>query len=99
MREYWGNVPVVVKAYSWARAMGAEGIKDAADLSVLANNYMEKRLLQIRGVTRSHPDATTPRLEMTRYSIEAGHARHRHQRLRRPEPDGRLRHRRVLARA
>jgi glycine dehydrogenase subunit 2 len=70
VREYWGNIPVVVKAYSWARAMGAEGIKDAADLSVLANNYMEKRLLRIRGVTRSHPDATTPRLEMTRYSIE-----------------------------
>ena len=70
VREYWGNVPVVVKAYSWARAMGAEGIKDAADLTVLANNYMETRLLQIRGVTRSHPDATTPRLEMTRYSLE-----------------------------
>ena len=70
VREYWGNVPVVVKAYSWARAMGAEGIKDAADLSVLANNYMETRLLQVRGVTRSHPDATTPRLEMTRYSLE-----------------------------
>jgi glycine dehydrogenase subunit 2 len=70
VREYWGNVPVVVKAYSWARAMGAQGIKDAADLSVLANNYMEKRLLAIRGVSRSHPDATTPRLEMTRYSVE-----------------------------
>ena len=97
VREYWGNVPVVVKAYSWARAMGAEGIKDAADLSVLANNYMEKRLLQIRGVTRSHPDATTPRLEMTRYSLEQVTQRHRHQRLRHPEPDGRLRDRRVLA--
>jgi glycine dehydrogenase subunit 2 len=70
VREYWGNVPVVLKAYSWARAMGADGIRDAADLSVLANNYMEKRLLAIRGVTRSHPDATTPRLEMTRYSLE-----------------------------
>jgi glycine dehydrogenase subunit 2 len=70
VREYWGNIPVVVKAYSWARAMGAEGIKDAADLSVLANNYMEKRLLQLRGISRSHPDATTPRLEMTRYSLE-----------------------------
>ena len=70
VREYWGNVPVVVKAYSWARAMGADGIKDAADLSVLANNYMEKRLLAIRGVSRSHPDATSPRMEMTRYSLE-----------------------------
>jgi glycine dehydrogenase subunit 2 len=70
VREYWGNVPVVLKAYSWARAMGAEGIRDAADLSVLANAYMERRLLEVRGVTRSHPDATTPRMEMTRYSIE-----------------------------
>ena len=45
-----------MKAYAWARAMGAEGIHEASDISVLANNYMEKRLLEIRGVTRSHPD-------------------------------------------
>lgn len=70
VREFWGNVPQVVKAYSWTRAMGAEGLRTAADLSVLANNYMERRLLAVRGVTRSHPDATTPRLEMTRYSLE-----------------------------
>lgn len=70
VREYWGNVPVVVKAYSWARAMGAEGIRAAADLSVLANNYMEKRLMHVRGVTKSQPHLTAPRLEMTRYSIE-----------------------------
>jgi glycine cleavage system P protein (glycine dehydrogenase) subunit 2 len=69
VREYWGNVPVVLKAYSWARAMGAEGIREAADLSVLANNYMEKRLLRIRGVSISNPDVTAPRLEMTRYSL------------------------------
>jgi glycine dehydrogenase subunit 2 len=30
---------------------------------------MEKRLLGIRGVTRSHPDAPGWRLEMTRYSL------------------------------
>lgn len=69
VREFWGNVPEVVKAYSWTRAMGAGGIREAADLSVLANNYMEKRLLQIPGVTKSHPDLTAPRLEMTRYSL------------------------------
>ena len=69
VREFWGNVPQVVKAYSWARAMGAEGIRDAADLSVLANNYMERRLLAIRGITKSHPHLTAPRLEMTRYSL------------------------------
>ena len=70
IREYWGNVPQVVKAYSWTRAMGADGIRQAADLSVLANAYMEQRLLQVRGVSKSHPDVTVPRLEMTRYSLE-----------------------------
>ena len=70
VREFWGNVPQIVKAYAWARAMGAEGIRQAADLSVLANNYMEKRLLRIRGVTKSYSGLTAPRLEMTRYSIE-----------------------------
>jgi len=70
LREFWGNVPQVVKAYSWARAMGAEGIRMAADLSVIANNYMEKRLLALRGVRKSQPHLTAPRLEMTRYSLE-----------------------------
>jgi glycine dehydrogenase subunit 2 len=70
VREFWGNVPQLVYAYAWSRAMGAGGIRQAADISVLANNYMEKRLLAIRGVTKSQPHLTAPRLEMTRYSLE-----------------------------
>ena len=69
VREFWGNVPQVVKAYAWARAMGAEGIREAADLSVLANNYLERRLLEIPGITRSHPEIDVRRLEMTRFSL------------------------------
>ena len=69
VREFFGNVPQVVKAYAWARAMGAEGISEASDLSVLANNYMEKRLLAIRGVTKSHPHLDGAAMEMTRYSL------------------------------
>jgi glycine dehydrogenase subunit 2 len=69
VREFLGNVPQIVKAYAWARAMGAEGISEASDLSVIANNYMEDRLLAIRGVTRSHPGLPQRRLEMTRYSL------------------------------
>jgi glycine dehydrogenase subunit 2 len=69
VREYMGNLHQVVKAYGWARAMGAEGLAEASDMSVILNNYMEKRLLGIRGVSRSHPDAPGWRLEMTRYSL------------------------------
>ena len=71
VREFLGNVPQVIKAYGWARAMGAEGIREASDLSVLANNYMESRLVKIRGVSRSHPEQAAWRLEMTRYSLGA----------------------------
>jgi glycine dehydrogenase subunit 2 len=69
VREFWGNIPQVVKAWTWARAMGADGIREASDLSVLANNYMEKRLLEIRGVTRSNPQVDAYRMEMTRYGL------------------------------
>ena len=67
IREFWGNIPQVLKAYAWARAMGAEGIDEASDLSVLANNYMQHKLLRIRGIEKSHPQLTGHRLEMTRY--------------------------------
>jgi glycine cleavage system P protein (glycine dehydrogenase) subunit 2 len=70
VREFLGNVPQVLKAYAWVRAMGAEGIEAASDLSVLASNYIDARLSRIRGVTRSHPQVPGPRMEMTRYSLE-----------------------------
>lgn len=70
VREYMGNLQQVVKAYAWARAMGAEGLREASDISVILNNYMEKRLLKVRGVSRSHPDQPGWRLEMTRYSLQ-----------------------------
>lgn len=69
VREFLGNAHQVVKAYSWILAMGGDGILAAADLSVLANNYMETRLLAIPGVTKSYPHLTKHRLEMTRYSL------------------------------
>jgi glycine dehydrogenase subunit 2 len=69
VREFMGNLHIVMRAYAWARGMGAEGIHEASDLSVLANNYMEKGLLAIRGVSKSHPAIGGPRMEMTRYSL------------------------------
>lgn len=70
VREFIGNVQQLVKAYSWTRAMGTDGLRVAADLSVLANNYMEQRLMAIPGVTMSFAGQALPRLEMTRYSLE-----------------------------
>jgi len=69
VREFWGNIPQVMKAYAWARSMGADGINEASDLSVLANNYMDSRLAGIRGLERSNPQLDVPRLEMTRWGL------------------------------
>ena len=57
-----------MKAYAWTRAMGAAGIDQASDLSVLANNYMDSKLAKIRGLSRSHPANRKWRMEMTRWS-------------------------------
>ncbi|MEM9249533.1 MAG: aminomethyl-transferring glycine dehydrogenase subunit GcvPB [Pseudomonadota bacterium] len=69
VREFWGNVPQVVKAYAWARAMGAEGIQLASDISVVANNYMDKKLGEIPGLAISNPGTEVHRMEMTRWSL------------------------------
>ncbi len=69
VREFWGNVPQVVKAYAWTRGMGAEGIKLASDISVVANNYMDKRLSEIPGLVISNPEISVNRMEMTRWSF------------------------------
>ncbi len=73
IREFWGNVPQVVKAYAWARAMGAEGIQLASDISVVANNYMDHRLAKLPGIARSNPHVTSRRMEMTRWSLAPLH--------------------------
>ena len=69
IREYLGNLNEVVKAYTWLIAMGGDGIKEAADISVLANNYMQTRLAALPGVTMSFPEMKQHRMEMTRYSL------------------------------
>ncbi len=70
IREYLGNIPQVFKAYAWTRAMGADGINEASDISVLTSNYIDSRIVKIPGVTRSHPNLPGYRMEMTRYSLE-----------------------------
>jgi glycine dehydrogenase subunit 2 len=69
VREFWGNVPQVVKAYAWARSMGADGIALASDISVIANNYMDKKLAEIPGLQISNPSINSYRMEMTRWSL------------------------------
>ncbi|MET0885218.1 MAG: aminomethyl-transferring glycine dehydrogenase subunit GcvPB [Mycetocola sp.] len=64
---FYGVVPNLVRAYSWILALGAEGIKAVAEIAVLNNNYLMKRILEIPGA--SAPYATgRRRIEQVRYS-------------------------------
>ncbi len=69
MAPFYGNASVVLKAYAWAMSLGAEGLREVAEIAVLNNNYLLTKMLEIRGV--SAPYATGKRrIEQVRYSWE-----------------------------
>ncbi|OGO56453.1 MAG: glycine dehydrogenase [Chloroflexi bacterium RBG_16_72_14] len=71
VRSGLGNIGSTLKAYAWVCAMGAEGLRDAAHMAVLNNNYLLQKVLAIPGASLSFA-ATNPtrRLEQARYSWE-----------------------------
>ncbi|MEM6961092.1 MAG: aminomethyl-transferring glycine dehydrogenase subunit GcvPB [Myxococcota bacterium] len=44
LRSFHGNFGMMVRAYSYLREMGAEGLKQATDMAVLNANYLRARL-------------------------------------------------------
>ena len=61
---------VVLKAYSWVMNLGAEGLKECAEVSVINNNYLRKLLLSIKGLGEAYIDNGITRQEQCRYSWE-----------------------------
>ena len=66
---YLGNVPALVKAYAWIRAIGPERISDVARYAVLNNNYVHARLRQVPGISTAFPGNEERRLDVVRYSL------------------------------
>jgi glycine dehydrogenase subunit 2 len=50
MRAFAGNAGVLVRAYAYIRAHGAEGLREVSDDAVLAANYLKTRLAGILDV-------------------------------------------------
>ncbi|MDD2586688.1 MAG: aminomethyl-transferring glycine dehydrogenase subunit GcvPB [Syntrophomonadaceae bacterium] len=69
VRSFLGNFPVVLKAYMWIMQMGADGLREAAIISVLNSQYMTKYIRQIPGVVIHYAEGKR-RLEQVRYSWE-----------------------------
>ncbi|MEC0373607.1 aminomethyl-transferring glycine dehydrogenase subunit GcvPB [Paenibacillus chibensis] len=66
VRSFHGVAQTVLRSYAWILSLGAEGLKDVAQVAVLNNNYLYHKILQIRGA--SAPYIKGRRLEQVRYS-------------------------------
>ena len=60
IRSFYGNTAVLVRAYAYILSLGAEGLEEVAEVSVLNANYLMKKLSQIRGLTLPF-DSQAPR--------------------------------------
>jgi len=69
VKDFYGVVPVILKAYAWIRSLGAEGILEAAKVAVLNNNYVFKKILGIKGCSAPYAKGEL-RVEQVRYSWE-----------------------------
>jgi glycine dehydrogenase subunit 2 len=67
IRDFIGNLQVVVRAYAWAAAMGAEGLREAAEVSMINNQYLSERMKEVPGVTKPYGGK---RLDQARWSLE-----------------------------
>lgn len=71
VKQFLGNSPIVVRTYMWIMQLGAEGLKEAAKISVLNNNYMMKKIKEIPGVVMYYDFGIGKnRLEQVRWSWE-----------------------------
>jgi len=69
IRPFYGYAPVVLRAYAWVMSLGAEGLREVAEIAVLNNNYLLNRMLEIPGVSAPYARGKR-RIEQVRYSWE-----------------------------
>jgi glycine dehydrogenase subunit 2 len=74
IRDFFGNVQTVLKAYAWVLSLGAEGLRAVAETAVLNSNYLVAKLGALRGVELPWPSNTQHRIEQVRYSLAPLHA-------------------------
>ncbi|MHA1201437.1 MAG: aminomethyl-transferring glycine dehydrogenase subunit GcvPB [Candidatus Heimdallarchaeaceae archaeon] len=69
VRSFYGVVPAILKAYSWIMSLGNVGLKEVSQIAVLNNNYLLKKILEIRGASAPYAKGRH-RIEQVRYSWE-----------------------------
>ena len=69
IRPWYGVAQNILKAYSWIMSLGAEGLREVAEIAVLNNNYLLNKVLEIQGVSMPYAKGKR-RIEQVRYSWE-----------------------------
>ena len=67
--QFFGNAQAVLRTYMWLRSLGPDGIKEAAMCAVLNNQYLMKKLADVKGVSIYYAKGKR-RIEQCRYSWE-----------------------------
>jgi glycine dehydrogenase subunit 2 len=73
VRGFHGVFPAVLKAYAWIMSLGERGLREAANVAVLNNNYILAKVGKIRGASAPYAPGRH-RIEQVRYSWEKLHA-------------------------
>jgi glycine dehydrogenase subunit 2 len=66
---FYGVPQNMLRAYAWIMSLGGEGLREVAEVAVLNNNYLMKKVLEVRGVSAPYAEGKR-RIEQVRYSWE-----------------------------
>ncbi|MGW8226310.1 MAG: aminomethyl-transferring glycine dehydrogenase subunit GcvPB [Anaerolineales bacterium] len=66
---FYGVAQNILRAYAWILSLGAEGLREVAEVAVLNNNYLMKKVLEIEGASAPYAQGKR-RIEQVRYSWE-----------------------------
>jgi glycine dehydrogenase subunit 2 len=69
IRPWYGVAQNILKAYAWIMSLGADGLREVAEIAVLNNNYLLQKVLEIRGASAPYAKGKR-RIEQVRYSWE-----------------------------
>jgi glycine dehydrogenase subunit 2 len=69
IRPFYGMAANILKAYAWIMNLGAEGLREVAEIAALNNNYLLNKMLEIPGVSAPYAGGKR-RIEQVRYSWE-----------------------------
>ena len=69
VRPWYGVAQNLLKAYAWIMSLGADGLREVAEIAVLNNNYLLNQVREIRGVSAPYAKGRR-RVEQVRYSWE-----------------------------